>query len=69
MRMNKKKKAVSEVSVEKFFFLAISDVADILSPPPRLRKADKRPFNPNSHFIISTRDSTNELFFWKISYK
>ena len=35
MRTNKKKKAVSEVSVEKKFFLALSDVADVLSPPPQ----------------------------------
>ena len=45
MKLKKKKRVETEVSIEKKFFLAISDVADLLSPPPglRKRKADKRP--------------------------
>ena len=37
MKLKKEKKAFSEVSVEKIFFLALSYVADILSRPKHIR--------------------------------
>ncbi len=41
MNLKKKKRVETEVSIEKNFFLALSDVAEFLSPPSKLRKGKK----------------------------